>query len=534
MSSPAYVTEPTVVFLHQILEDLARGYMQVPKFQREFVWSDDQRLELLQSIRDGIPIGSILVWRTSRTDLRSLRAIGPHELAEPRPSPTSARTYILDGLQRLSTLYGCLRPLTEGREPFTETEDGDERSWRVGYDLVEEEFTILQRDEQANATWLPLSILHDSIQLLQFQRGLVEHPQFKEFVKRSDTLADAFRVYKLPVVPIATDDLAGATRTFERVNRQGTPMTELQMVRALTWKNDFDLEEQLEAIRDRLKPHGWEKIDLDVILRACKAAYDLDISTATPDALADRLKEEPQLIEEVAYALEGLVRWFVKRFKILSPLMVPYRVQTIILTDAIRRRGRPLDSAAGDALFRWFWLTTYAASFAGASGGRILSMLRDARDIARGKKVSIDPDRAKIDLSTPARFVPRNVRVLSSAQRLAELGPLDLDGKPINAFEQLAAAGPAAMVAIVQQRGASVSKGIANRMFSDADDRLRVQFLRDVTQVGPEILASHAISQDAATALQVGDYEAFGHRRSKTIQDLESAFLASLLPESLQ
>src|SRR5882757_4534370 len=142
MAAPAYVTDPTVLYLHQLLEELAKGYLQIPQFQRDFVWTDEQRLELLQSVRSGIPIGSILVWRTGITVLKTVHRIGPHDLPEPVPSPTSARSYLLDGLQRMSTLFGCLRPLAPGGSPFVEAEDGRQTSWLVGFDLITEQFQI--------------------------------------------------------------------------------------------------------------------------------------------------------------------------------------------------------------------------------------------------------------------------------------------------------------------------------------------------------------------------------------------------------
>ena len=69
MNLPTYFSDPQVQNLQQIIEDIQRGGLLIPRFQRLFQWTDDQRLTLLQSIREGLPIGSILVWRTTEHKL---------------------------------------------------------------------------------------------------------------------------------------------------------------------------------------------------------------------------------------------------------------------------------------------------------------------------------------------------------------------------------------------------------------------------------------------------------------------------------
>ena len=36
--------------LRSLLEDVQRGHIRVPRFQRPFVWTDSQRLDLLRSV----------------------------------------------------------------------------------------------------------------------------------------------------------------------------------------------------------------------------------------------------------------------------------------------------------------------------------------------------------------------------------------------------------------------------------------------------------------------------------------------------
>src|SRR4051794_3213162 len=92
-----------VVMMDELLERVASGRLRVPVFNRPFVWRPDQMLELFDSIERGYPVGSLLVWQTEET-VASLERIG--DIAIPDPEQGSSVSFILDGHQRVSTLFG--------------------------------------------------------------------------------------------------------------------------------------------------------------------------------------------------------------------------------------------------------------------------------------------------------------------------------------------------------------------------------------------------------------------------------------------
>ena len=525
MSGPAYVSDPTVLYLQQVLDDLAKGYLQIPRFQRRFVWTDDQRLELLQSIRDGIPIGSILVWRTGLTALKTIREIGPHLLPDPVPSPTSSRSYLLDGMQRLATLYGCLRTLPQTVSAFALDDDGSEVSWLVGFELTTEQFQIVDRGTTAAPTWLPLTLLLDSVRLLQFQRGLAAREDADRLIQRADALAETFRIYKLPVVPVVTEDLATATRTFERVNRQGTRMSELHMVRALTWNDRFDLEERLSGVRDRLGEAGWESLEPEWILKVCKAALDIDIAVEAPDETSNRLAAQPATIDDTAESLLRVARWLRDHCDVWSPKIVPYRMQIVMLAEVMRRCPTP-DATTTHRLVQWFWRTTYTERFSGITGGQTNAMLESLRRVARGQPFEFKAREREPTFAQPSNFNPSWVRVKTIALRLAALKPLDLDESELGASTQLASHGPGALVSI--SPNSTSSNWIVARVFTRPDSELPDLLLKNATSVDPKVLASHAITQEAAAALVQRDWKSFLDLRGAEIRRLEKSFYDSL------
>ena len=82
-----------------------RGEIKIPKFQRRFVWADEQTLNLLDRIASNYPVGSLLLWRT-HTKLAAERNLG--EFLLPKTDDMTPTDYVLDGQQRLTVIYSCL------------------------------------------------------------------------------------------------------------------------------------------------------------------------------------------------------------------------------------------------------------------------------------------------------------------------------------------------------------------------------------------------------------------------------------------
>lgn len=76
-----------------------RPSIVVPEFQRPFVWSDDQTLDLLTSLFDGYPIGMFLTWEFRDREPSDV-VIGGVRLGKSTPSGS----YLLDGQQRTGSL----------------------------------------------------------------------------------------------------------------------------------------------------------------------------------------------------------------------------------------------------------------------------------------------------------------------------------------------------------------------------------------------------------------------------------------------
>lgn len=60
---------PEVVFLGKLIERIISGKIRIPNFQRPFVWKQQDIHVLLDSVFQGFPIGTILIWETENKDI---------------------------------------------------------------------------------------------------------------------------------------------------------------------------------------------------------------------------------------------------------------------------------------------------------------------------------------------------------------------------------------------------------------------------------------------------------------------------------
>lgn len=90
--------------LPDILSDIVKGKIQLPDFQRGWVWDDDHIRSLLVSIARSFPVGAVMLLETGGEARFQLRPVEGVEL----PPGSSPELLILDGQQRLTTLTQVL------------------------------------------------------------------------------------------------------------------------------------------------------------------------------------------------------------------------------------------------------------------------------------------------------------------------------------------------------------------------------------------------------------------------------------------
>lgn len=97
--------DSTKLPLKDILRDVVEGKIQLPDFQRGWVWDDEHVRSLLVSLGRSFPVGAVMLLETGgpvRFQVRPVENVPKDKLAAPE-------RLILDGQQRLTTLTQVLK-----------------------------------------------------------------------------------------------------------------------------------------------------------------------------------------------------------------------------------------------------------------------------------------------------------------------------------------------------------------------------------------------------------------------------------------
>jgi uncharacterized protein with ParB-like and HNH nuclease domain len=99
--------DSTKTALSKLLEQIVEGKIQLPDFQRGWVWDDAHIRSLLVSIARSFPIGSVMLLETGGSARFQIRLVEGVELA--KNANALLENLILDGQQRLTSLTQVLK-----------------------------------------------------------------------------------------------------------------------------------------------------------------------------------------------------------------------------------------------------------------------------------------------------------------------------------------------------------------------------------------------------------------------------------------
>src|SRR5690554_4485442 len=223
--------------IDRLRSKIIEGNIKIPPFQREFVWKQEQVIELLDSLIKDYPVGSILLWET-KDDLPAKRNVGGFDL--PNPTEDYPINYVLDGQQRVTSIFGVFCYDLDN----VENEDYDSAIFNIIYDVTRDEF-VSENDIIVGNINLPLRLIFDNF---NFNKFIQEQKLDEEKTNKVVEIQSLFQNYELPLVTIKKREKSEVGIIFERVNNTGTPLSTLDLMIAWTWVEDFHLKEKFEDI----------------------------------------------------------------------------------------------------------------------------------------------------------------------------------------------------------------------------------------------------------------------------------------------
>jgi hypothetical protein len=340
-----------------LIERVLTGTIRIPKFQRAFVWEPERVAFLMDSIYRGYPVGSVLLWR-SEQKLNAERDLGPFKL--PEPEKKWPIDYVLDGQQRLTSLFGVFQT------SLTPKQDGE--AFEVYFDLaanegvLEDQFVAATDEELPPASSLfPLRLLFDPARFAQATRDLPE-PDLKRVVE----LQRRFQEFKINSEVIEFKEREQIAMIFERVNRAGVPLDTFQLLTAWTWSEEFDLAEKVEQLGTSVAPYGFSQIgkEEDLLLKCCSAIIAGDASVQSIVSLhGPTVRDQFDVIER---AILSAIEFLRKELNVQSLEIFPYPAMLVSLARFFRTEstsGYHPTAKQRRALIQWFWASCFSRRY---------------------------------------------------------------------------------------------------------------------------------------------------------------------------
>lgn len=341
-----------------IISEMERGGIRIPEIQRSYVWKRSQIAKLLDSLYQGFPTGSILLW--DAPDAVQMRDMATELGREVRAD--FAPKIVLDGQQRLTSLGRIFDPSTPRQD-------------RVLFSVVDESFEPFSPRHAADPRWIDVTeVLGGNVNELDVldglqHAGIVAHDDKATRRAIHDRLKrlSAIREYQYPVEIVREDSLETVTEVFIRVNSGGTRLREAELALArLAWKVPGSIVGPFERVEDECEERGFD-LDARFLMRAL-------VSTATRQSRFRDLKafwERPAKQIEDAWSRteRGLKRAldFVEgNVGIPGSELLPSSFSLIPLSVIFADRNE-LDGNESRELKRWFLIANAFSRYVGAS-----------------------------------------------------------------------------------------------------------------------------------------------------------------------
>lgn len=428
MAGTAFQTNP--YDLHKLLEDCHRGVLQLPDFQRSWVWDEDRIKSLIASVSRAFPVGALMTLDS-----------GGHVNFKPRPvegAPAEARqmspqSLLLDGQQRMTSLYQVtlrgkvvetVTPKNKKvrrwfyidiRKALDESVDREESIVGVPEDRViradfgrEVVMDLSSPDREYAALMYPVAQVFDWD---NWRDGFEDCWQGDEQKQVRDIfrtfrrqVLENFKYYRVPVISLDRSTSKEAVCVvFEKVNTGGKPLDAFELVTAMyaadghelrrDWYGDETTKGRHRRFVDTLRPADSEAgiiagVGNTDFLQAISLFYTRE-RRREAEQVGKQGKELPSVtgnrqallnLPLAAYKQyeRQVERGFVQAAKFLHMLHIyrifdlPYQSQIVPLAAVLADIGDAWEHEAHRAkLVRWYWNGVFGELYGSAVESRI-------------------------------------------------------------------------------------------------------------------------------------------------------------------
>jgi hypothetical protein len=360
--------------LKDLLRQIHKGEAVLPDFQRDFVWDPYMTMELIISIAENYPAGSLLRIRNTQNLFAYREFAGAPTLDGQKP------TYlVLDGQQRLTSLYQAFYGVGENKYflNLKAMMNGDDFEdcifhFRTNHKKAK---SYEQLDVQIRELIMPLQVLKSGggeyhkwvrniSRTLEDEKARIN---LEDNLYGVDHWVQAIDDYKFPVVTLSDSTSAEAVCTiFETLNRTGVKLSPFELLTARFWHQHLNLRERWADALETYPIIGDFGIDPYYVLQIVSM-----ISKEKPSVKRSEVMNLGKDVVEKHWdsAIEGLhnaLSFLQNQCGVVIPNLLPYNTIVIPLAGMFSKvsglRG-PKVGAAKDKIEQWYWCAVFGQKY---------------------------------------------------------------------------------------------------------------------------------------------------------------------------
>ncbi|MDP4030246.1 MAG: DUF262 domain-containing protein [Gallionella sp.] len=425
--------------LKDILRKVNEGKLQLPDFQRDYVWSDEDVRSLVASIGKGFPVGALLTLETGgEVEFK------PRTLEGVAASGVSPVELLLDGQQRMTSLYQVMYSKAAVK---TKTARGalierfyylDIKKAIKGSAHLEDSIIGVPADRIIRTDFGKTVSLDVSKRELEFERDLfpLNHVfdsrnwfyDWRDYwrAKNRDVsdldrdfvqgVVESIERYKMPIIRLdRTNSREAICLVFEKVNVGGKKLDAFELVTAIYAARSFDLREDWNGVQSKGQlgrrarmigtPNRRDtltQIASTDFLQACTLLHTREVRLAK---IAEGLKDKdvPQISCQRAallgLPLDAYLKYadvieggfveagaFLNEQKIIWHRDVPYPPLIVGIASLFAILGREAQTAkAKKQIGQWFWSVTMGELYGSSTESRLARDVPELVDWIKGK-----------------------------------------------------------------------------------------------------------------------------------------------------
>ncbi len=421
--------DTTKISLIDLLNDIKSGKIQLPDFQRGWVWDDNHIQSLLVSIARSFPIGAVMLLENGGEVRFQTRPVeGTEHLINQNVKPEKL---ILDGQQRLTTLT---QAIALSGPVITRTDNGKEIQRYYYFNIraalespnnLEAALVATDENRQIRKNFgrdieLDLSTPELECQQLYFPCNQIINSDewemklhdvapenFSLYMLYMDfrrKVINAFRQYQIPIIELKKDTSREAVcLVFEKVNTGGVQLDVFELVTATYAADGYNLRDDWFGSDIRNVPSRKKRLEADPLLEGTESSEFLQavtliytedlhntdlqagktgkqvrpISAKRADILQLPLEAWQRYANDVEQGFKFAAQ-FLRLECIYNRRELPYTTQIVPLAAVMARiNNRWLEPKIYDKLARWYWCGVLGELYGGAVETRIANDYED-------------------------------------------------------------------------------------------------------------------------------------------------------------